>query len=188
MNSRNPSADWDDARLIEACLTGDERAWDAILQKYKRLIYSIILKYRFAEEDAGDIFQNVCLDLYQELGTLRQAEALRGWLARVTANKCFHWKRKQSQRPQEELDESYPEEGEAFTQLLEAAERGQLVRETVSQLSPRCREMLRMLFYEDPPRPYDQVASQLGLALGSIGFIRGRCLKKLADGLEAAGL
>ena len=45
-----------------------------------------------------------------------------------------------------------------------------------------------MLFYEHPPRPYQQVAQQLGVATGSVGFIRGRCLAKLARALHAAGV
>jgi DNA-directed RNA polymerase specialized sigma24 family protein len=44
-----------------------------------------------------------------------------------------------------------------------------------------------MLFFEHPPRPYEEVASSLGLAVGSIGFIRGRCLKKLRDLLTEKG-
>ena len=55
------------------------------------------------------------------------------------------------------------------------------------QLSPRCREMVRLLFYENPPLPYAEVAQRMGLATGSIGFIRGRCLKKLQQLLEKRG-
>jgi DNA-directed RNA polymerase specialized sigma24 family protein len=48
--------------------------------------------------------------------------------------------------------------------------------------------MIGMLFYADPPVPYQDVASRLGLAVGSIGFIRGRCLQKLQKLLESEGL
>jgi hypothetical protein len=44
-----------------------------------------------------------------------------------------------------------------------------------------------MLFFEAPPRPYQQVAAALGLATGSIGFIRGRCLARLRRQLEQLG-
>jgi hypothetical protein len=43
------------------------------------------------------------------------------------------------------------------------------------------------LFFEQPPMPYDEVARRLRLAKGSIGFIRGRCLKRLKDILETKG-
>jgi RNA polymerase sigma factor (sigma-70 family) len=72
-------------------------------------------------------------------------------------------------------------------QLLEAAEREQVLRDAIRGLPPRCREMIRMLFYEEPPLSYADVARRLGLATGSIGFIRGRCLKKLERLLGHAG-
>jgi DNA-directed RNA polymerase specialized sigma24 family protein len=43
------------------------------------------------------------------------------------------------------------------------------------------------LFFEEPPRPYQEVAESLGLATGSIGFIRGRCLEKLRTFLKKRG-
>jgi DNA-directed RNA polymerase specialized sigma24 family protein len=47
--------------------------------------------------------------------------------------------------------------------------------------------MVQLLFYQDPPVPYAEVARQMGLAEGSIGFIRGRCLEKLRTFLEQKG-
>jgi len=69
--------------------------------------------------------------------------------------------------------------------MLYQVEREQSVREAITGLSPRCRRMVEMLFFEDPPRPYLEVARELKLAVGSIGFIRGMCLKKLRVRLEA---
>jgi len=54
-------------------------------------------------------------------------------------------------------------------------------------LPPRCRQMITLLFFEQPPQPYQEVAERLGLARGSIGFIRGRCLKRLKRILEDKG-
>ena len=53
------------------------------------------MRYGAPHQDAADIFQAVCLDLFNELPRLRDAEALQGWLIRVTTNKCYHWKRSQ---------------------------------------------------------------------------------------------
>jgi RNA polymerase sigma factor (sigma-70 family) len=141
------------------------------------------------EEDAADIFQAVCVDLYTELGKLREVGALRGWLARVTANKCFHWRQRGINRPEEWLDEQAhgaPPSGDPA--WLQTFEREQLVQQGIGRLSGRCQELVQMLFFEDPPRPYDEVARQLGVATGSIGFLRGRCLEKLAAALEEVGL
>ncbi len=71
--------------------------------------------------------------------------------------------------------------------MLAEMEREQMVREAMAGLPPRCREMIELLFFEHPPMPYNEVARRLKLATGSIGFIRGRCLKRLKKILEEKG-
>lgn len=187
-----PSPAWADARLVESCLRGDERAWAALIEKYKRLVYSIPLKYRATPEDAADVFQAVCLELYNELPRLRQVESLPSWLITVTTHQCFHWKRKHQRRTQVEGGEISSEpaaNGEPSpVELLHEAEREQAVRQALLELPTRCQEMIRLLFYRQPPLPYSEVACRHGLATGSIGFIRGRCLKRLQRILEQCGV
>ena len=180
-----------DAALVRSCLEGDPAAWSAVMSKYKRLIYSIPIKYGAQPDDAADIFQAVCTALIAELPRLRRHEALRPWLIRVTRHKTLQWKlraRRESQWPQAEVafSELVSADGSG-EQLMEQVQREQSVREAIAVLPDRCRELVRLLFYEQPPIPYDEVARRLGLATGSIGFIRGRCLKKLRANLKASG-
>lgn len=178
-----------DAHLVRECLQGNQRAWDSLIDRYQRLIYSIPYKYRATPEDCADIFQSVCLELYTELGKLRKVESLKSWIISVTVHMCFHWKRQQ--RGNIELDGMEMEQAEAMAavapELLIEVEQEQLVREAICTLKPRCAEMIRLLFYEQPPLPYAEVAQRLGLATGSIGFIRGRCLKQLQKALLESG-
>src|SRR5579871_4656777 len=88
--------DWTNTRLVEECLHGNELAWHALVDRFKHLIYSIPVRYGLTPQDAADIFQAVCLDLFNELPRLRNVDALQGWLIRVTTHKCYHWKRHQS--------------------------------------------------------------------------------------------
>jgi len=189
MNAQ-PSPDWSNTRLVEECLAGNERAWSALLERYKNLIYSIPLRYGTPHQDAADIFQAVCLDLFNELPKLRDAEALQGWLIRVTTHKCYHWKQRQGHSGSD-LDNDQVENiaaGDLIPpDVLAEVEREQMVRDAIAQLPPRCREMIEMLFFEHPPLPYNDVAKRLSLATGSIGFIRGRCLKRLKKILEEKG-
>jgi DNA-directed RNA polymerase specialized sigma24 family protein len=67
---------------------------------------------------------------------------------------------------------------------MQEAEREQNLRDAIRRLPVRCQKMVEMLFFEQPPKPYSGVARELGLAEGSIGFIRGRCLEKLRRLLE----
>ncbi len=185
-----PALDWPNARLVEQCLQGDERAWRILVDRYKNLVYSIPLKYGAPHEDAADIFQSVWLDLFNELARLRDAEALQGWLIRVTTHKCYHWKQQQAAngRFEDREAEAGGADGVASTDLLAEVEREQLVRDAMALLPARCREVIRLLFFEHPPLRYNDVARHLRLAPGSIGFIRGRCLQKLRKILQERGL
>lgn len=184
-----PDRTWSDARLIRGCLKGDDRAWSALIDKYKNLIYSIPLKYGASAEDAADIFQSVCLELFNELPRLRKKTAFRSWLITVTAHQAFHWKRRTRRRAEDELTPAAEEtlETDPAPDLVEQIEREQVLRDAIAALPPRCREMITMLFFQEPQLPYRDVARQLGLAVGSIGFIRGRCLKRLQRILEDRG-
>lgn len=182
---------WPDDRLIEECRQGNEEAWSALIEKYKNLIYSIPIKLGLYDA-AADIFQAVCLDLLSDLPHLREPRALPKWLIQTCYHKCLHHRRKSerySPWPENGGDE-LPTNSEPFPlpeELLTQLEKEQMVRDAVHQLSPRCERMVRMLFFETPARPYQQIASELELATGSIGFIRGRCLDKLKKLLEKMG-
>lgn len=189
---REPNATWTDSRLVRECLKGNDRAWAALIAKYKNLIYSIPLRYGATPEDAADIFQSVCLELFSELPRVRQTAALRGWLITVTAHQSLHWKNKTRRRGEQELTEidsdSLESQNTIPAEVLEELERDQLIREAVARLPKRCQEIIQLLFYEDPPIAYRDLAKRLGLATGSIGFIRGRCLTRLQRVLERLGL
>jgi RNA polymerase sigma factor (sigma-70 family) len=174
---------------VEECVRGNERAWYAIVNRYKNLVYSIALSYGAGEEDAADIFQLVWLELFNELPRLREAEALQGWLKRVAIHKAYQWKQKRLPTAVESVDgdEEIPSDGALTPETMQSIEREQMVREAVATLSPRCREMVELLFFKQPPLPYADVAGRLGLARGSIGFIRGRCLKQLKTILKSKG-
>ena len=184
-----PDVTWTDARLVKACLDGDEQAWATLIAKYKNLIYSIPVRYGAPPQDAADIFQSVCLELFSELPRLRRAEAVRGWIIKVAAHQSYHWKRKLRQRAEDELTPIAEEElsAELRPDEMEEIERAQILREAVAALPPRCQEIIRLLFYESEPISYRDLAARLGLATGSIGFIRGRCLARLERELRERG-
>jgi hypothetical protein len=74
--------DWPNSRLIAECLNGNQQAWHMLVERYKNLIYSVPLKYGAPPQDAADIFQAVCLDLFNELPRIRDADAIQaGWCA-----------------------------------------------------------------------------------------------------------
>jgi len=194
--SREARETWSDVRLVRACLDGRQDAWTAIVQKYRRLIYSIPVKRGFSPEDAADIFQSVCLELLKEMPRLREPRALAGWLIKVTAHKCFHYTRREARYLATEDEETLtqlnarhrdPSALPDLDELFDEVQREQVLRDAVRALTKRCKKLVSMLFFEFPPTPYEEVAKTLGLARGSIGFIRRRCLDRLRRNLEDKG-
>jgi RNA polymerase sigma factor (sigma-70 family) len=179
-----------DREIVEGCLKGHEEDWNILIDKYKNLIFSIPVRYGFTREESADIFQSVCLELLHELAKVREPQALPKWLMQVTAHKCFHAKRQRNRMVSRDDDDVEVPESSVPAQAeinLREMEEEQILRNAISELQPRCRELIHMLFYEEPRRPYQQVASSLGLATGSIGFLRQNCLDRLKVHLGTLG-
>lgn len=178
-----------DFYLIEQCHKGIESAWAELIERYKNLIFSIPIHYGFPEEDAADIFQAVCMDLLAELPRVREPQALPAWLIQVARNKCFHRKQTLQRQNVQRIDDLDPPAASANEpeNLVAQVQQEQLLRAALLELSPQCRHLVEMLFFETPARPYEQVAKELKLAQGSIGFTRRNCLEKLREKLEALG-
>jgi RNA polymerase sigma factor (sigma-70 family) len=181
---------WPDARLVRECIRGEEAAWAALLDKYKNLIFSIPLKQGLPRDAAGDVFQRVCMLLLAELPHLKKAEALPMWLIRVTSRETQRWRR--NEQPYgahaEACDMALAEDERPLPEeILGQVGEEQVLRQAVMGLSPQCRDLVSMLFFEDPPRTYAEIAQALGVAGGSVAFLRARCLERLRRALEKAG-
>jgi len=180
---------WTDDRLVKACRAGKEDAWVALIDKYKALIYSIPVKYGLPPQESADVFQVVCTELLARLSELREPRALPKWLMQVAHRQC--WQRKiQQQRivpGGDAPDLPEPETPAMAESLVQQTQEEQILRESIATLSPQCQKLVRALFFESPARPYAEIAAELGLAVGSIGFTRQKCLARLRHQLEKAG-
>ena len=182
-----------DSEIITSCLQGEANAWEALIHRYQRLIYSIPLKMRLSQDDAADIFQAVCLKLYENLSKLREQERLSSWLITTTNREC--WRLSARQRREAPADDlGNEEESDIISQLPAntplpdeeriALEQQQAVRQGIAALSERCRELLTRLFYQKEELSYQEIARQMEMPIASIGPTRARCLDKLKKLLE----
>ncbi len=178
----------EDKQLVRECLLGSEEAWSELIDKYKSLIFSIPLKRGLPREDAAEIFQAVSVTLLEELSTLREPQALPAWLIRLTIRKCMRWNEDARRFGGEEIhDDSVVDTDRLPEDLLGELEREQILRESLAEASPECRQLIDLLFFNDPPLRYEQAAEALGLAKGSMGATRMRCLEKLRLSLDRKG-
>src|SRR6201998_2186597 len=181
MTTKKSSGAWSDARLVKECLSGSEEAWALLVEKYKALIYSVPVKFGLPQQEAAEVFQATCVELLERLPELRKPRALPKWLALVAHHQCFRWKLQQQRLVSRdaEPDLPVPETPAIAEHLLQQTQEEQMLREALSGLTPQCRRLMEMLFFENPPRSYTQAAAALGLEPGSIGFTRQKCLERL---------
>jgi RNA polymerase sigma factor (sigma-70 family) len=166
--------------LLTRAGSGDKQAWDALVDRYAPLIWSICRRHGLG--GAEDVAQNVWLALVNQLGTLRDPAALPGWLATTTRRECGRVLRA-ARRPHDagrapDADTIPDEQAVTAEQELLAAERHAALREALAQLPPCCQQLITLLL-EDPPMSYAGISARLGVPVGSIGPNRGRCLDKL---------
>jgi RNA polymerase sigma factor (sigma-70 family) len=122
-----------DSQLVERCLQGDEAAWEELVRRYQRLIYSVAHVLCPPGEDVSDAFQQVWLDVYQHLGELRSVEALPAWLITVTRRRMYALIR--SRHDTEQLEEEMSGVAEQLNQI----DYEHTLERVLDQLPERCR-------------------------------------------------
>ena len=166
-----------DEELVRRCLAGERSAWDELVLQYSRYIYAIASQgYRLQGADAEDAFQEVFLRVYDRLGSLRNREALRPWIAQLTRRVCLD---RLSAAGREEPAELDPTEVERTVEELDEAF---AVREALAALPEDCREVLDRFFCRD--ESYRAIGEALGIPAGTIASRISRCLGKLREGFD----
>ncbi|MFD5825245.1 RNA polymerase sigma factor [Lentzea sp. NPDC060358] len=171
------------AALVSAAAEGDQSAWNEIVDRYTPLVVSVIYKHRLRPADAADVNQTLWLRLVEQIGRLREPEALPGWIATTTRNECLRVLRVQQRThlydPLTSSDALEPEPVDADVEAeLLAVERRQALRDGFAELTEQCKRLLTKLM-TDPPPSYQVVSEELAMPVGSIGPTRIRCLEKL---------
>lgn len=189
----NTLASQSDPELLAACLKGDPAAWEALIVRYQRLIYSIPIRIGLSPNDAADVFQSVCVKLLEGLPALRNQEKLSAWLTTTTKRECWRVaarrRREHVVMPCEWGEESagsvvFAASAPLADQQQEKLDQQQVLREAISLLPERCRRLITMLFYGEGELSYAEVARRLDMPVNSVGATRARCLAKLKKLLE----
>lgn len=177
-----------DDTLLERCRAGDPLAWDALVSRYRRLVWSVILEQRLRDEEREDAFQQVFASLVEHIDRIREEAALSTWLGVTAKRACWRI----AERSRRDATAARPLETDPVDSrddlagLDEHLER-QRVREGLERLGGRCRELLEALFDAPGEPSYPLIAERLGIRVGSIGPTRARCLEKLGAILVRMG-
>jgi RNA polymerase sigma factor (sigma-70 family) len=180
-----------DTALIEASRKGDSHAWQTLVERYQRLIYTIPRRAGFDESLASEIFQRVFAKLVANIHRIEQPERIQAWLVTTAKRETLRMvdKEKRTASTQQDISEqeTLPDHAPLPDEIVVRLEEQHGVRLAVEQVGDKCRQLLTLLFYQNDVLPYSDVARELGIAEGSIGPTRARCLQKVQKILEQQG-
>lgn len=180
-----------DAELVEACRRGDETAWNELVERYQRLIFTVPRRAGLSEAQSADVLQEVFLTLFEKLDEIEQPEKIRSWM--VTTAKFKTWSaargEKKNHSPETEAEMAaetaqLPDTAPLADAVLIELEEQHLIRTALKEMDERCRKILSMIYLRDAAASYAEVAREISVGETSISPLRTRCLKKLAQILE----
>jgi RNA polymerase sigma factor (sigma-70 family) len=185
-----------DESLVLACRQGEAEAWEALINRYQRLIYTIPRRAGLDEDQAAEVFQRTFARLLENLNHIRQPDCIHAWLVTTARRETLQIIR---QRNTESLlsytdnndnrlhDESIPDHNPLPNEMLERLEEQDLIRAAIASMDERSRDLLTLLYYHPQPLSYAEIAALLDIPEGSVGPTRARCLDKLRRLLEQVG-
>jgi RNA polymerase sigma factor (sigma-70 family) len=178
--------------LVRAAAAGDAGAWEQLVDRYARLVWSVCRAHRMSDEDTADVTQLTWLHLLENLEQIRDPRRLAGWLATTCRRECLTLlRRSRSVIPVEDERLDWLVDGATSAeQSVLTAEEYATLWQAFQRLSEWCQRVLRALIVEaeDGPPSYPLVASQLQTPVGSLGPTRARCLGQLRILLDRGGI
>lgn len=168
--------------LVSAARDGDQLSWEELVDRFLPVVRGIIGRYRLSAADAADVNQTVWLRLVEHLADLRDPAALPGWLATTARREAVRVISTRGRSiPVDPQGTTLDEETDAeIDQQILVQERAQALREALTELPAQRRALLELLS-ADPPVPYDEISTRLGIPVGSIGPTRARALQQLRN-------
>ncbi|PLS86319.1 MAG: sigma-70 family RNA polymerase sigma factor [Actinobacteria bacterium] len=176
-----------DKILLLACRRGDSKAWESLVARYERLVFSIPLNYGLSREDAADVAQITFTILLQSLDSLSEDSRLGSWLSTVARRhtwRLLERNRRESTVRAEDLAHNATRLGKDENDPVERWEAVEWLDGGLSRMDERCKDLLFALYFDPEEPSYEKVAERLSMPVGSIGPTRARCLKRLKKILE----
>ncbi|MFC1717758.1 RNA polymerase sigma factor [Candidatus Poribacteria bacterium] len=171
----------EDGNIICECLNGETEAFGMLVDKYKEGIYAFVYGKLRDFQSAQDVTQEVFLQAYRDLRSLRRWESFVFWLYRIASTRCKMWARSQSRR----VDQDFIEDQAAKAidiPSLDSYRKDQMsksLREAVDSLPEIYREVL-MLYYFGGMSIKD-IARAVGVSPTAIGKRLSRARSQLKE-------
>lgn len=171
--------DADSGVLLRAAARGDERSWNALVDRYSGLVWAIARNHRLSAADADEVFQTTWLRLVEHATRVQDPAKVGGWLATTARHESLRLLRRSGRQiPMGDDLPEPPQHAPAPDEDLLRSERDASLWSAFARLPERDQALLRLLT-ADPAPSYEEIGAALDMPIGSIGPTRARCLQRL---------
>lgn len=150
--------DADDLALVARCRAGDTAAFEGLVTRYQRVLFTVARRMLGNEDAANDAAQNAFVKAYQKLDTFDPTRRFFSWIYRILVNECINARR--DQRPDQPLTPDLPSTGTP-ADLFEVTERRERVQAAILALPLEYREVIVLRHYTG--LSYDEIGETLNI-------------------------
>ncbi len=166
----------DISQLINDALLGDQKAFSAIVKRYREQIYHFILKMVKDGAQAEDLTQETFIKAFRALASFNSQYAFSTWLYKIAANNCIDYFRKKRlattsidtpiQAKDGQLHRDFPDHQEGPESQLISKERTNEIKVAIDTLPEKYRQAIILRHSQD--KSYEEIAEKLNLPLGTV--------------------
>jgi RNA polymerase sigma-70 factor (ECF subfamily) len=166
----------EDKNLIEKALSGDEKAYESLLNKYRNLVFSIMYKMVRNPQEAEDLTQEAFMKAFNSLESFNEEYAFSTWLMKIASNNCIDYLRKrklktysihdQIQYKDEKIEIELPDQEPTPEKFILQTERKNMIEDAINELPERYRYVIILRHKEE--KSYEEISEILNLPLGTV--------------------
>jgi RNA polymerase sigma factor (sigma-70 family) len=168
--------------LLARASRGDQAAWNALVETFGQMVWSIARSFRLDDATAKDVTQTVWLKLVENCDRIKDPERLPGWLATTCRREALKIARLRQRSIPTEFEYDLEDPSPALEAMLVEDEEVREVVTAFASLGRDCQQLLRLLA-TDPPLSYEEISEITGRPVGSLGPTRARCITRLKSAM-----
>jgi RNA polymerase sigma factor (sigma-70 family) len=169
--------------LLTLAAKGERGAWDALVDRFGPMVWSVARGFRLDDATAKDVSQTVWLKLIENIDSINDPERLPGWLATTCRREALRVARARDRDVPSEFEYDVEDAvAPSLDEVLIEDEQQRFVVKAFKTLDAACQQLLRLMTVE-PALSYEEMSETTGRPIGSLGPTRARCLAKLKSAM-----
>lgn len=164
--------------LLRLAAGGEREAWDALVERFGQMVWSVARGFRLDDATAKDVTQTVWLKLIENIDSIKDPERLPGWLVTTCRREAIRVTERRERDTPTDFAFDIEDPAPGLDDVLIDDEENRVVVAAFRSLDEVCRELLRLMTVE-PALSYEEMSEITGRPIGSLGPTRARCVEKL---------